>query len=154
MIRVESFSGQAEIRALAPAWRRLTASLPLKRHFHHVEWYLALAETCERHNLVPVRCIAFFADGEKLIAVFPFWFMHTQIGLMQLNSLRLASEHVDAQTARDIVMAPDLAQTQLFQGFVKYMDEHDRTWDVISLPGILEDWPRLQHSSTAPKCRF
>ena len=79
--------------------------------------------------------------------------MHTQIGLMQLNSLRLASEHVDAQTARDIVMAPDLAQTQLFQGFVKYMDEHDRTWDVISLPGILEDSAAvtaLKHSAEVP----
>jgi len=139
MIRVKTFSGGAELRALAPAWRALTAQLPCKRHFHHVEWYLALAETFDRHNLPPLHCVAVFSEGEAVAAVFPFRLVRIQIGSMQLNAARLASDHIDAETARDFVMAPGLLKTTFFQGFVRYMAEREPAWDVIQLPGIMED---------------
>jgi CelD/BcsL family acetyltransferase involved in cellulose biosynthesis len=138
MIKVQLFSGANGVRTLAPAWRQLTARLPLKRHFHHVEWYLALAETFERHNLPPLQCISVFSNGDNLVAVFPFRFVRAQIGSIQLNALRLASDQIDADTARDFILAAGLAETSFFQGFVKYMSEHDAAWDVMILPGILE----------------
>jgi hypothetical protein len=138
-IRVEHFTGEAGLRALAPAWRSLTAQLKFKRHFHHVEWYLALAEALERHNLVQLRCIAVFSASDALVAVFPFRCMPIQIGPIKLNAMRLASDQLDADTARDFVMSPALTETGFFQGFVRYIAEHDPTWDVIVLPGILED---------------
>jgi hypothetical protein len=138
MIRVQQFSGEAGIRALAPAWRSLTAQLTIRRHFHHVEWYLALAETFERHNLPQLQCIAVLSD-DTLLAVFPCRFMRIQIGPMQLNAVRLASDQLDADTARDFIIAPALAETNFFQGFVRSMAEHYPGWDVIALPGILED---------------
>jgi hypothetical protein len=152
MIRVQIFDGAAGVRALAPAWRSLTAQLQSKRHFHHVEWHLALAETLERHNLAPLRCAAVFS-GDAMVAVFPFRFMRVQLGPLQVNALRLASDQIDAATARDFILAPGLAQTGFFQGFVKYMAEHHAWWDIMDLPGILEDSlaaTALKHCSQLP----
>jgi len=139
MITVKLFRGETEIRALAPAWRSLTAQLKLKRHFHHVEWYLALAHTLEQHNLTQLQCVTVFSDTDKLVAVFPCRVERVQIGPIPLNAIRLASDHIDAHTARDITIAPDLAETKFFQGFIRYMAEHDPIWDVIELAGIMED---------------
>lgn len=139
MIKVQLFSGPAGLRALAPTWRSLTAKLAVRRHFHHVEWHLALAETFEQYNLPRLQCFAVFSADNALAAVFPFRVVRVQLGPTQLNALRLASDHADAQTARDFILAPGLAQTTFFQGFVKYMAAHDPSWDVIELPGILED---------------
>ena len=139
MITVKSFVGEAGIRTLAPAWRALTARLTLRRHFHHIEWYLALAHTLERHNLGQLQCIAVFSDGGELAAVLPCRAGRTQIGPVEIKEIRLASDHIDASTARDFIIAPNLAVTNFFEGFVRYMAEHDSSWDVIQLPGILED---------------
>lgn len=73
------------------------------------------------------------------MAVFPFRFMPIQLGQLELNALRLVSDQIEAGTARDFVIAPGLAETEFFQSFVKFMDAHDRGWDVISLPGVLEN---------------
>ena len=153
MIRVQFFDGAAGVRALAPAWRSLTAQLQSRRHFHHVEWHLALTETFERHNLVSLRCAAVFSD-DNLVAVFPFRFMRMQLGPIQLNALRLASDHIDAATARDFVLAPGLAETGFFQGFAKYMAEHDASWDVMELPGILEDSLAAKALNHCPQLPF
>jgi hypothetical protein len=59
MIRVKIFDEAAGVSALAPARRSLTAQLQSRRYFHHVEWHLALTETFERHNLVPLRWARF-----------------------------------------------------------------------------------------------
>ena len=153
MISVRVFTGEAGIRALASTWRSLTAQLPLKRHFHHVEWYLSLAETFERHNLPPLQCVAVFSDGDRLVAVFPFRLMPLRIGSMQLTALHLESDQINSETARDLVMAPGVAETTFFQGFVKYMADENQKWDVISLPGILEDLfaaTALNHSAQLP----
>jgi Acetyltransferase (GNAT) domain len=139
MLRVQLFSGASGVHTLAPGWRQLTARLASKRHFHRVEWYLALAETFERHNLPPLQCISVFSNDDTLVAVFPFRFVRVQIGSIQLNALRLVSDQIDADTARDFILAPGLAETSFFQGFVKYMSEHDSAWDIMILPGILEN---------------
>lgn len=151
-IRVELFTGAAGLRALAPAWRTLTAQLKFKRHFHHVEWYLALAETFERHNLSQLHCIAVFY-GDTLVAVFPHRLIPLQLGPFSLRLLQLASDPLEGETARDFVIAPALVKTNFFQGFVRYMTEHNPTWDVISLHGILEDSfaaMALDHSPQLP----
>src|SRR3984885_13956785 len=151
MIRVQFFDGAAGVRALAPAWRSLTAQLQSRRHFHHVEWHLALTETFERHNLVSLRCAAVFSD-DNLVAVFPFRFMRMQLGPIQLNALRLASDHIDAATARDFVLAPGLAETGFFQGFAKYMVEYDASWDVMELPGYSRTRLLLKPSTIVRTC--
>jgi hypothetical protein len=152
MIKVEKFTGPNAVRALAPAWRQLTAQLTLKRHFHHVEWHQALAETFERHNMPPLECLAVFSSS-TLVAVFPFRVVPLQIGPIRLNAMKLASDQIDADTARDFVLAGGLPATNFFQGFVKYLTDHDPTWDVIMLPGILEDSlaaSAIKHSPQLP----
>jgi CelD/BcsL family acetyltransferase involved in cellulose biosynthesis len=147
------FTGTEGIRTLAPAWRQLTARLASRRHFHHVEWYLALAETFEQHRWLPLHCIAVFSNDGTLLAVFPFRFVHIQIGSIELNAIRLASDQIDAKTARDFIIAPGLAETAFFQEFVKFMSEDDPRWDVIILPGILENSfaaTALMHSPQLP----
>jgi Acetyltransferase (GNAT) domain len=147
-IRVERFSGAAGVRALATAWQTLTARILHKRHFHHVEWYLALAETLEKHSLPPLHCIAVFS-AEALVAVFPYRQDRLQLGRHSLRLMKLVSDQGEGETARDFVMAPALTQGNFFQGFVKYLAQHDQSWDIISLHGILEDSfaaTALQHS--------
>ena len=154
-IRVERFSGAAGVRALAPAWQTLTARILHKRHFHHVEWYLALAETFEQHNLPPLHCIAVFS-AEALVAVFPYRQDRLQLGRHSLRLMKLVSDQGEGETARDFVMAPALTQGNFFQGLVKYLAEHDQSWDIISLHGILEDSfaaTALQHSPQLPFSR-
>ena len=138
MFRVQLFSGEAGISALAPAWRSLTAQLGLKRHFHHVEWYLALAHTFERHNQVPLQCLAVFQD-DVITAVVPFRPMQLQIGTIPLRAIQLVSDPTEAQTARDFVVTPSLSGAGFFAGFLQFMAQNDPQWDVVSLPGILED---------------
>jgi Acetyltransferase (GNAT) domain len=137
-IRIERFSGSAGLRALAPAWRQLTAQLPARRHFHHVEWYLALAETLEKHSLQPLHCIAVFSR-DALVAVLPYRQDLLQFGPYPLRVMKLVSDQGDGETARDFIMAPELVQGSFFQGLVKYLAQHDESWDVISLHGILQD---------------
>jgi hypothetical protein len=142
----------AGMRALAPAWRSLTARLQFKRHFHHVEWYLALAETYERHNQRPLLCIAVFSEN-VLVAVFPYRQDRLQLGQFPLRLLRLVSDPGDAETARDLIVAPGLETSGFFQGLVKHLAAHDSNWDVISLHGILEDSigaAVLKHSPQLP----
>jgi Acetyltransferase (GNAT) domain len=152
-IRVERFSGALGVRALAPAWRALTAQLPSRRHFHHVEWYLALAETLERHNLRPLFCIAVFA-GDALVAVFPYREDRLQLGTHALRLMKLASDQGEGETARDFVIAPALVGGNFFQGLVKYLAEHDASWDVILLQGIVEDSLAATALSNAPKLPY
>src|ERR1700745_2781125 len=104
MIKVEKFRGPKAVRALAPAWRLLTSQLTLKRHFHHVEWYLALAETFEGQNMPPLEGFAVSSSG-TLVAVFPFRVVPLQIGPIQLTAMKLASDQIDADTARDFVLS-------------------------------------------------
>jgi CelD/BcsL family acetyltransferase involved in cellulose biosynthesis len=139
MNRVEMFSGEKGLRSLEPAWRSLTAQPASMRHFHRVEWYLALAATFETHGLGKLQCFAAFSDRETLAAILPMHLLRKQIGPFQLNAMRLVSDHSDNQTARDFVMSPGLAQTSFFQGFVRFMADNFSSWDVIELPGILED---------------
>ncbi len=146
------FSGVAGVRALAPAWRSLSARLQFKRHFHHVEWYLALAETFEHLNQHPLRCIAVFS-ADVLVAVFPYRQDHLQLGPFPLRLLTLVSDAGDAETARDLVIAPGLETSSFFQGLVKHLAVHDSNWDVILLHGILEDSMAatvLKHSPQLP----
>lgn len=137
-IRIERFSGSEGVRALAPAWRQLTARLPARRHFHHVEWYLALAETLEQHSLRPLHCIAVFSR-DALVAVLPYRQDRLQLGPYPLRLMKLVSDQGDGETARDFIMAPELVQSSFFQGLVKYLAQHDQSWDVISLHGIMQD---------------
>ncbi|MFZ3336633.1 MAG: hypothetical protein WA199_11845, partial [Xanthobacteraceae bacterium] len=138
MFRVELFRGETGIRALAPAWRSLTAKLQLKRHFHRVEWHLALAHTFERHNKIPLHCLAVFI-GDTLAAVFPNRPVQLTVGDIELRAIRLVSDPDDVLTARDLIIAPDLANGSFFGGLVDFMARSDPWWEVISLPGILAD---------------
>jgi len=138
MFRVQLFNGEAGIRALAPAWRSLTAQLQLKRHFHHVEWYLALAHTFETHNQKSVQCIAVFR-GDALVAIFPVRPVQLQVGPIPLRTLRLVSDPLETETARDFILDPATAKEGFFGGFVHFMAQNEPNWDVISLQGILED---------------
>src|SRR5262249_18210819 len=99
-----------------------------------------------------LQCFAVFSSG-TLVAVFPFRAVPLQIGQIQLNAMKLASDQIDADTARDFVLAGGLARTNFFQGFVKYLADHDPAWDVIMLPGILEDSfaaSAIKHSPQLP----
>jgi hypothetical protein len=138
MFKVELFRGEAGISGLAPAWRSLTAKLPLKRHFHRVEWHLALAHTFERHKQVPLHCLAVFID-DTLAAVFPYRPVQLTIGGIELRTIRLVSDPDDVFTARDLIIAPDFANGDFFGGLVGFMARSDPSWEAISLPGILAD---------------
>jgi CelD/BcsL family acetyltransferase involved in cellulose biosynthesis len=153
MNRFQVFSGEAGVRTLEPAWRALTAQVAPRRHFHHVEWYLALAATLDRHGPGPLNCIAVFSEDRRLAAVLPMRLVRTEIGPLKLNAIRLVSDHLDNETARDIVLSPGLTQTSFLQGFVRHLAEHETSWDVIELPGILEDShaaEALRHSPQIP----
>jgi len=153
MIRVQLFIGETGIRALAPAWRSLTAQLTLTRHFHHAEWYLALAHTFERHNLIPLRCLAVFM-GDALVAVFPCRLMRLQVGEIQLRAMRLASDQGDSQTARDLIIAPAMTKSNFFEGFVNFMAQNNPRWDVLALHGILEDSIAATALKNSPELHF
>lgn len=138
MFRVQLFSGEAGARKLAPAWRSLTAQLRLKRHFHHVEWYLALARTFEQHNQAPLQFLAVF-QGDAAAAIFPYQPLHLKIQDIPLRVMQLVSDATDSLTARDFIAAPSLAESDFLMGFVQFVAQNDPHWDAISLPGLLED---------------
>jgi CelD/BcsL family acetyltransferase involved in cellulose biosynthesis len=152
-IRVERFSGAAGVRALAPGWQALTAQIRPRRHFHHVEWYLALADTLEKHGLTPLSCIAVFANN-ALVAVLPYRQERLQVGPYALRLMKLVSDQGEGETARDFMMAPALAQSNFFQGLVRFLAQHDTSWDVISLHGILEDSVAATALENSPQLTF
>ncbi len=138
-VKVELFKGKSGLLRLASSWRSLTDRLENRRHFHCVEWYIALAETFEAHspesNLI---CIGVFASDE-LLAVFPFRLILVDLAGTNLRAWQLLSEALETNTARDFIMTPALAAGDFFQAFVHMLDQNDASWDVISLLGILDD---------------
>ena len=138
-IKVNLYQGKSGLLRLASSWRSLTDRLENRRHFHCVEWYIALAETFEAHspasNLV---CIGVFAANE-LLAVFPFRLILIDVAGIELHALQLPSEALEVGTARDFIMTPALANSDFFQNFVHILGQNDASWDVISLRGILDD---------------
>jgi hypothetical protein len=138
-IKVEMFHGKRGLLRLAPSWRLLTDRLVNRRHFHCVEWYVALAETFEAHSAAGNQvCFGVFSSN-ALLAVFPFQVVLIDIAGTKLRALQLLSDAWDAQTARDFIMAPSLANSDFFQNYVQFLDQNDASWDVISLRGILDD---------------
>jgi len=138
-VRVEIFHGKPGILQLAIPWQSLARRLKVRRHFHCVEWYLALAETFEKHeeenNLI---CFGVFSQNE-LVAVIPFRAIWLELANVKLRALQLASDAWEGQTARDLVMPFSLANSDFFQNFVHFLDQNDPNWDVISLRGIVDD---------------
>src|SRR5262245_50708075 len=130
-IRVEVYQGKPGILQLVSPWNSLAGRLENRRHFHCVEWYMALAETFEKHeadsNLI---CFSVFSQNE-LLAVFPFRAVWLELAGSRLRALQLASDAWEAQTARDFVMPLSLANSDLFQGFVYFLEQNDPNWDVI-----------------------
>jgi len=137
-VKVTSFEGQSGLKKLAPAWRKLSERLETRRHFHCVEWYLALADTLERKAGITVTCLA-ISSSDELLGVFPFRAARVELAGVPLHALQLLSDAWEAETARDLVLAPAQAQDEFFQAFVHLLDQNDASWDVISLRGILDD---------------
>jgi hypothetical protein len=155
-MRIELFSGSQGIRTLAPAWQSLTEQVSRKRHFHLVEWCLALAETFEQHNLVPLRCLA-LVESNSLVAVIPCRFMRIHLGSKSLSAIRLVSDHLENLTARDIVIAPHLVNGEFFSEFSSLLAKVDSRWQVLSLEGLLPDSlaaRALEHSVKIPRFKM
>jgi Acetyltransferase (GNAT) domain len=139
-MRVEIFNGSAGLRELAPRWRSLTSRLNFKRHHHHFEWHLALAETLDENDFVAsAKYIAAFSDDNTLVAIIPFRFVRLEIGSFQLKVIRLVSDQDDSPIARDIVIEPTLARTDFLQEIVRCLADLDTNWDAILFGDVLED---------------
>jgi CelD/BcsL family acetyltransferase involved in cellulose biosynthesis len=139
-MRVEIFSGSEKLREIAPEWRLLTSRLKLRRHHHHFEWHLALAETFEQSKFVfPTQYVAVFSGDKTLVAIIPFRFYRVEIGSLQFKVIRLVSDQDDSHIARDIVLEPALASTNFLQETVRYLAELEPQWDAILFGDILED---------------
>jgi hypothetical protein len=137
-IRVGRFHGRAELLRLAHDWRALCNKLPSRRHIHYFEWYLALAETAERHQSPTVDAIAVYID-DALVAVFPYQDTLFTRGSLSLRLKRLISDEQQALSVRDFMIAPGLAERNFFEGFVSFLAQNDPSWDALSLYGILDD---------------
>jgi hypothetical protein len=136
--RIAVFQGKPGLLRLAPSWRSLTARLENRRHFHCVEWYLALAESFEER--LTASNLYFFGvfSSDELLAVFPFRLILIDVAGIELHALQLPSDSWEAETARDFIAAPSLADGGYLENVVRFLDQ-EPSWDVISLRGILDD---------------
>lgn len=152
IMKIAVFTGPAGLQALAPAWSALIAQSQYKRHFHHIEWHLALAETVERHNLSPLHCIAAFSEKNTLTAILPIRFARLRFGQLQFSAILLASDQNESYTARDFI-APAGFPTDIIQKIATHIFESDSQIDALAMPGLLEDSnaaTALQHISLLP----
>lgn len=149
-IKIELFQGKSGLLRLASSWRSLTNCLENRRHFHYVEWYIALAETFEAHS--PASDLVFFGvfSSDELLAVLPFQIILIDVCGIKLHALQLLSDAWEAETARDFVITPSLATSDYFESIVRFLDQ-EPSWDVISLRGILDDLFAAQALKSSPK---
>jgi hypothetical protein len=135
---MEVFHGKEGLLKLAPAWGKLKDRVRNRRHFHRVEWYLALAETFETFGPAgSLICFGFFSSGD-LVSALPFRPIQIDVAGIRLRAMQLLSDAWEAETARDFVCMPEVANSDFFQKFVHLLAGSYNSWDVISLRGILE----------------
>jgi len=149
-LRVEMFQGAAALQTLAPAWRTLAARLLPRRHFHCVEWYLALCDTFARFSLDD---ILFFAVScrDELVAVLPFRRIAIDLAGVEVRALQLLSNVLEAATVRDIVLPAPSAHPELLDVLVRHFDRTEGSWDLLSFPGLLQESGAVGAIGLSPK---
>src|SRR6516164_7455620 len=88
-LRMEVFHGKEGLLKLAPAWGKLKDRVRNRRHFHRVEWYLALAETFETFGPAgSLICFGFFSSGD-LVSALPFRPIQIDVAGIRLRAMQL-----------------------------------------------------------------
>ena len=148
--RFEKFNGISGLLKLVPAWRELTPKVEAARHFHSVDWFIALAQTLDQYGDSNYLFVAIF-DSSELVGVIPL--RRADIGLhgVQLKALQLLSNIRETPATRDIILAKSVVRTEILAEFIRYLDGLDDSWDVVVLPGLLEDSCAMTAVQMAPK---
>ena len=136
--RFEVFHGISGLFKLAPAWRELTPKVETVRHFHSVDWFIALSQTLDQYGDSNYLFVAVY-DLSELVGVIPLRPINIGLCGVHIKALQLLSNVRETPTTRDIILAESAAHTQVLIELIRYLDQLDASWDVLSLAGVLED---------------
>ena len=136
--RFEVVRGMEGLLKLAPKWRELTQKVKTPRHFHNVEWFLALSQTMEQFGDPGSLYIAIYEAGE-LVGVVPLRVVEITQHKAKLKALRLLSNIRETPATRDLILAESVTDTDILVELVHFLEHWDDAWDVLILAGVMED---------------
>jgi len=140
-LRFEIVHSMDGLLKLADGWRQLTQGLKPARHFHQVEWFLALTRTMDQFGDGSYLYVAIF-DSHKLVGIVPLrittaWVYGVQ-GAVPVKALRLLSNVRETPAVRDVIFAESVIDADIFTGLMRYLDKLNSWWDVVALTDVIE----------------
>jgi hypothetical protein len=110
------------------------------RHFHHVEWFLALTKTMDEYGDGSYLYVAIF-DASKLVGVVPLRVTMAWVhGVpFQVKALRLLSNIRETPAIRDAILADSIIDADIFTGLLRYLDKLNAWWDVVALTDVIDE---------------
>jgi len=140
-LRFEIIHSMDGLLKLADGWRQLTQGLRPARHYHHVEWFLALTRTMDQFGDGSYLYVAIY-DSLKLVGIVPLrvttaW-VHGVPYPVPVKALRLLSNVRETPATRDVIFAESVIDADVFTGLVRYLDKLNSWWDVIALTDVIE----------------
>ena len=135
-LEVSAHWGNQGLHDLKRDWSRLYARIRTRRHLHQIEWYVALAQTFEHAQSGNLVCLR-VSHGTRPILIMPLQAVRVSDGHSQLKVLELLSDPTGHQSARDFLIDEAFEETTLLADLLGYLAKIDRSWDIISLRGIL-----------------
>jgi hypothetical protein len=140
-LRFELVHTMESLLKIADGWRELTRGLKPARHFHHVEWFIALTRTMDEFGDGSYFYVAIF-EAQKLVGVVPLrvttaW-VHGIPGPVPVKALRLLSNVRETPSTRDVIFADSLVDADIFAGLMRYLEKMNSWWEVIALTDVIE----------------
>jgi hypothetical protein len=136
--RFELIQDMPGLLKLAPAWRELMRAVQTPRHFHSVDWFLALAQTFDQYGERNYFFVTIH-DSSQLVGVVPLRRADIKWHGEKLRALQLLSNVRGSPATRDIILADGVARTDILAELASYLDQVDASWDVVEFFGVLED---------------
>jgi len=140
-LRFEIIHSMDGLLKLADDWRQLTQGLKPARHFHHVEWFLALTRTMDQFGDESYLYVAIF-DSHKLVGIVPLrvttaW-VYGVPDPVPIKALRLLSNVRETPATRDVIFTESVIDADIFTGLMRYLEKLNSWWDVIALTDVIE----------------
>jgi CelD/BcsL family acetyltransferase involved in cellulose biosynthesis len=138
-LRFELVRSMDGLLKLADGWRALTAGLTPARHFHHVEWFLAVTRTMDEDKDGSYLYVAIY-ESQKLVGIVPLRVARVWIEGQPdpIRALRLLSNVRETPSARDVIFAESIIDADVFTGLIRYLDKMNSWWDVLAITDVIE----------------
>ena len=115
----------------------------LKKYFEIIE------KSCSNCN---ISTYIIRNKKHKIVAIFPFTL--EKIAITKMKSMNKLSIKDNLFGSYSFIIDPDESSHAILQMFIQYLNDHKKTWDILSIPGITTDNQTYKHLKSLVKKEF